>query len=89
MKNINKYSIIWLVLGLVVFLSLRIWATAFASFGEAMIFWVIAVIAFYTFDRYVMTEIDTIEELKKGNISYALFLVAIAILFNGISVLVG
>lgn len=41
---------------------------------------------FWLFDKKILKSIDTISELKKGNIAYALFLVAIALVFIGASI---
>jgi hypothetical protein len=54
-----------------------------------MIYWALAISAFLSFDKIVFKEIDTIEELKKGNLAYAITLCSIALLFVGIAILVG
>lgn len=46
----------------------------------------IAGIIIYIFDDIIMSEIDTIEELKNGNIAYGLFLLGVMILIGMIMV---
>jgi hypothetical protein len=41
-----------------------------------------AIMLWVAFDKYVLKDIDTITEIKNGNIAYAIFLLAIAILIN-------
>ena len=46
-----------------------------AALGKA----VLAMVLFYVFDTYVLKTIDTVQELKRGNVAYALFLLGYAI----------
>lgn len=62
---------------------------AFAGFGETIIYVSLVASLFVAFDKCVLKEIDTIEELKKGNIAYAIFMLAIAALFLAVAILVG
>lgn len=39
---------------------------------------------FWLFDKYVMKSIDTIKELKNRNVAYAIFLLAVAIMFHAV-----
>jgi hypothetical protein len=64
-------------------------APAFAAFGETMIYWALAVAAFLSVDHFVFKDIDTISEIKKGNVAYAITLCAVAILLVGIANIVG
>jgi len=41
-----------------------------------------AITVFFLVDKYVMNEVDTIEELKKGNIAYAVFVLSYAIVIG-------
>lgn len=56
------------------------WLIEFSSFSIGMAKGVLGVFLFWIFDRYAVKEIDTIAELKKGNIAYAIFLLGIAII---------
>lgn len=47
-----------------------------AAFGKA----VIGMFAWYAFDKVVLREIDTITEIKKGNIAHALFILSYAVI---------
>lgn len=89
MKNILKYPLIVAILGIVVFAVLYLSLQAFAGFGETIIYVSMLVALFIAFDKYILTDIDTITELKKGNIAYAIFMLAIAVLFLAVAVLVG
>lgn len=46
-----------------------------AAFGKA----VMGVLAFYLTDVVLLRDIDTINELKKGNTAYAIFILAYAV----------
>ncbi|HYW93956.1 MAG TPA: DUF350 domain-containing protein [Bacteroidales bacterium] len=71
---------IWIILvGAAALTVLSIYAVAFSTLGFAFAKAAIALILFWLFDLYVMKEVDTFTELKKGNVAYALFLVAIAL----------
>lgn len=70
----------WIILiGAVALVGLSMYAVAFSTLGFAFAKAAIGLILFWLFDRYVMKEIDTFTQLKRGNVAYALFLVAIAI----------
>jgi hypothetical protein len=85
----KKFTISLGLVGLILLVLLLVFFPAFGTFGESLLFLSIFLAVFYLFDRYVMKEIDTIEELKSGNVAYAIFLVAIAILFLAVAILVG
>jgi hypothetical protein len=85
----KKFTISLGLVGLILLVLLLIFFPAFGTFGESLLFLSIFLAVFYLFDRYVMKEINTIEELKSGNVAYAIFLVAIAILFLAVAILVG
>jgi hypothetical protein len=85
----KKFTISLGLLGLILLVLLLVFFPAFGTFGESLLFLSIFLAVFYLFDRYVMKEINTIEELKSGNVAYAIFLVAIAILFLAVAILVG
>ena len=51
-----------------------------SGFAAGLLKAVLAVGLFWSFDRYVLTDLDTVAELKAGNVAYALMLVALAIL---------
>lgn len=64
------------------------YAIKFSDYFIVLLFTLIFFSVFDWFDTYVMKEIDTVKELKKGNIAYALFLVAVALLVLAASVTV-
>ena len=51
-----------------------------SGFAAGLLKAALAVGLFWAFDRYVLTEIDTVTELKAGNVAVAVALVALAIL---------
>ncbi len=55
------------------------WFINFSSFSIGMAKSVLGIFLVWVFDRFAVKEIDTIEELKKGNIAYALFVLGIFI----------
>ena len=58
------------------------YAVQFSAFAAGLAKSVLAIALFVAFDKFVMKKVDTVGELKKGNVAYALFLVAIALLFS-------
>jgi len=50
------------------------WLIEFSSFSVGIAKGILGVALVWIFDEYGLKQIDTIEELKKGNIAYALFL---------------
>ncbi len=58
------------------------WLIDFSSFSIGMAKGVLGVFLVWVFDRFAMKEIDTVEELKKGNIAYALFLLGLFIIIS-------
>lgn len=58
------------------------WLIEFSSFSVGMAKGVLGVFLVWVFDRFAMKEIDTVEELKKGNIAYALFLLGLFIIIS-------
>lgn len=58
------------------------WLIDFSSFSIGMAKGVLGVFLVWVFDRFAMKEIDTVEELKKGNVAYALFLLGLFIIIS-------
>src|SRR6056297_3566896 len=53
---------------------------ALSGFAAGLLKAALAVGAFWAFDRFVLRELDTVAELKAGNVAYGLMLVALALL---------
>ena len=53
-----------------------------SGFAAGMLKAALAVGLFWAFDRYVLDEVDTVAELKAGNVAYALALLALAVLLT-------
>ncbi len=51
-----------------------------SSFPFAILKAIIGIFIFWLIDRFALHEIDTIQELKKGNIAYALFVLGICVI---------
>lgn len=89
MKNIIKYIAVIGVVGAIVLVGFLLLAPAFAVWGEALAVVAAFVAVFIAFDKYVMKDIDTVKELREGNLAYAVFMVAVALLVLAAAVLVG
>lgn len=57
-----------------------IYAIEFSAFAFALGKVSIAIVLFWLFDKVVLKDIETIDEIKKGNIAYGLLLLSFAIL---------
>lgn len=55
------------------------WLIELSSFAVGIAKGALGVLLVWVFDKYAMKEIDTIQELKKGNIAYALFILGLCI----------
>ncbi len=87
--NMKKYAVLVGLAGLVLLILLLLLFPGFAVFGETLLFVAVILGLFWLFDSRVMGNLDTVEELRKGNIAYAIFLLAIALLFVAVAILVG
>lgn len=75
-----KSGIVIFVIGIVLFALLLIFLEQFSQFGANLLNVGIAISLFAALDKFVLKDIDTIKELKDGNIAYALFLLSLAVL---------
>ena len=57
-----------------------LYAIEFSAFAFGLGKVTISLILFSIFDKFILTDIDTIYELRKGNIAYAIMLLSVAIL---------
>ncbi len=55
------------------------WLIELSSFAVGLAKGALGVFLVWIFDKYAMKELNTIEELKKGNISYALWMLGLCI----------
>jgi hypothetical protein len=51
-----------------------------SSFAVAITKAIISLVLLWLFDNYGMKQLNTIEELRKGNIAYAIFMLALAVI---------
>jgi hypothetical protein len=56
------------------------WFIEISSYAVSLTKGVLGIFLFWVIDKYAVKEIDTIEELKKGNVAYAIFLFGIALI---------
>jgi len=89
MRSAIKYVLAVGVAGMLVLVGLLLLAPAFAVWGETLAVVAAFVAVFIAFDKYVMKDIDTVKELREGNLAYAVFMVAVALLVLAAAVLVG
>ncbi len=89
MKNVLKFILFASIIATIDFVFLMSYAKGFARDAEAMLVTIVFISMFTAFDKYVLKDIDTIQEIKKGNVAYALMLIAIAIVFIAGAIVVG
>lgn len=56
------------------------WFIELSSFAVGIAKAALGVFLAWSFDKYAMPEINTVDELKKGNIAYALFFLGLCII---------
>jgi type IV secretory pathway VirB2 component (pilin) len=55
-------------------------APVYSGFAAGFAKWTLAIAAFWAFDVYVLDELDTIRQIKQGNVAYGLLLLAVAVI---------
>ena len=71
-------AIITVIAAVSIFITFN-WFIEFSSFSVGLAKAVLGIWLVWIFDKYAVKEIDTIEELKKGNIAYAIFFLGLCI----------
>lgn len=89
LKSYFVQGAFWVVIGLVGLIVLLLYIPGYAPLGEALLLWGVFLLAFGLVDKVLWKEINTIQEIQKGNVAYALLLVAFALLFLAVAVVVG
>ena len=77
----GKATILIGIIGIVIFTLLMFLNQAFASWGEAVLGISLFMAVIFLIDKYVLTEIDIMQELKSGNMAVAIFIGHLAIAF--------
>lgn len=77
----GKATILIGIIGIVIFTLLMFLNQAFASWGEAVLGISLFMVVIFLIDKYVLTEIDIMQELKSGNMAVAIFIGHLAIAF--------
>lgn len=75
----NKVLYWIMIVGIIVFAGFQLLLPEFADFPADLVKMAIGIIIFTLIDKFILKDIDTIEELKKGNIAYALVISAFII----------
>lgn len=75
-----KFFIIMIVISVIAVAFTFIYAIDLSSFAVGIAKFTIALLVVWAFDRFACREVNTMEELKKGNVAYALFLLGVLIL---------
>lgn len=73
-------AVITIVIAFITILVTYLYAVEFSAFAFGLGKVAISIVLFWLFDYFILHDVDTIEELKKGNVAYAIFLLALAIL---------
>lgn len=63
-------------------------AQDFSEFAIVLAYTALIIGLWDVFDTFILKRIDTVTELKKGNTAYAIFLLALAVLFHAIATVV-
>ena len=80
LDKLKKYFIGIGIIAIIAFVGLFVLVPEFSGFAASLLKIVIGSGLFFGLDQYVLKEIDTVEELKKGNVAYAIFMLCFAIL---------
>ena len=75
----NKVLYWIMIVGIIVFAGFQLLLPEFADFPADLVKMAIGIIIFTLIDKFILKDIDTIEELKKGNIAYAMVISAFII----------
>ena len=79
---IGKLVSTLLLLGVCLFILLAIFAPFMSAFGSIIVNVSLALFILWVVDKFVLIDVNTVEELKKGNIAYALFWIGISIIIH-------
>jgi len=75
------YAVLMMIIGIVFFLIAIFIDTRLGETAIGILRLGIGISLFFFMDKYFLKEVDTIEELKKNNISVGLLFIAYAIIF--------
>lgn len=81
---IKEYGliIVMLTIGFVVTKYTFLYAIEFSSFAVGVLKYGITIWAFHLFDKYYLTEIDTVDMIKGDPIAYSIFILANAVMVS-------
>jgi len=77
-STIKTILIISIVAVILVFLTFN-WFFEFSAFAVSILKAIMGFTLVWLIDRFAIPEVNTMEELKKGNIAYAIFMLGISI----------
>lgn len=73
----KKFTTWLLVIAVLLFALIFAFVPEYSSFAASLLKGAIGIAVFFLFDKYVLKEVDSIEELKRNNIAYAIFLATV------------
>lgn len=94
-RLVRKYLSHWVFYGLMIITGIGgVWftynyAVHFSDYFIVLIFVVMFLGIFEWFDTFVLKKVDTIKEIKEGNIAYAIFLLTLAVVILAGAITVG
>lgn len=80
LKTHHKFFSLIIILSILAIAGTFTWALAYSGFAAAFAKAVIGILLFYAFDHFVMKDVDTLNQLMKGNTAYAIFLLSYALI---------
>ena len=78
----NKVLYWIMIVGIIVFAGFQLLLPEFADFPAGIVKIGIGIIVYTLVDKFFLKDIDTIEELKRGNTAYAIFIFALCYMFS-------
>ena len=86
MKITNKAPLLFLILTVVLVVLTLLTLTEeyiqYSAFTISLSKGLFGILLFWVIDKVAVSEVDTIEELKKGNVAYAIFLLGLAFIIG-------
>jgi energy-coupling factor transporter transmembrane protein EcfT len=80
---LGKLIIFLLVIGFGAFLYTAWFAQYLSSYGAILANVSLGLVIFWAIDKFALKDINTVEELKKGNVAYAIYFLSITLIILG------
>jgi len=78
----HKFFIVAIIISIVAVLGTFNYLINYSGFAAGVAKSIIGIGLFYLTDHYLLHEIDTLTEIKKGNIAYAILILSYAIIYS-------